>query len=113
MFKNNLNVSQKIENRAIIEELRQYIRLSMDCSETRIASLKTCTATTSVALKRPNPGAPDVVQIPVGKTYTKIGKFNLKAECLNNPFTYNVSYSTTPEVATSWNELFKIPIVCP
>ena len=107
-FKQNLSTTQKINERAAEEELRQYIRIGMDCAQTT-AAVTSCSGNAAVALKRSKAGAPDLV-VKSLKTYTKVGKYNLKAYCVSDKKTFNVDYSPTQ---TNWQKLFTIPIVCP
>ena len=117
-FKFNLDANQQINASAAAEELRQYIRIQIDCSQTNASAPAKCNSKEEVALKRAGAGAKDLVQKPQGKSYTEVGDFSLRAYCIGNPKTYNVDYGRTPKNPNSepnWGakSLFKIPGVCP
>ena len=115
-FKFNLKASQKINDLAAAEDLRQYIRIQIDCAQTTASAPTPCSSKESVALKRWGAGAKDLVQNPQGKSYTEVGDFSLRAYCVGNPKTYNVDYGRTPKnpnAQLDWKPLFKNPGVCP
>ena len=120
-FKFNLDESQKISDLAAAEELRQYIRIQIDCAQTIASAPANCNSQTPIALKRWGAGAKDLVQktnlnTKTSNSYTEVGYFSLRAYCVGNPKTYNVDYGRTPKNSNNqpdWKPLFKIPVVCP
>jgi Tfp pilus assembly protein PilE len=114
-FRNNLDATGRVADRASAEELRQYIRMGLDCDATKAATPASCAASRLIALKRTGTSTIDLVQIPTGNKYTAIGNYSLKAYCTGAALTYNVDFASTPKnprAAIKWETLFKIPIVC-
>jgi type II secretory pathway pseudopilin PulG len=123
-FKFNLDASQKINDSAAAEDLRQHIRIQIDCAQTTASAPTPCSSKEEVALKRWGVGAKDLVQKTnlnkntktKSNSYTEVGDFSLRAYCVGNPKTYNVDYGRTPKNSNNqpdWKPLFKIPVVCP
>ena len=115
-FKSNMTVSQKISDRAALEDLRQYIRIGLNCPATTAVAPSSCNSTRDVALMPALTGADALVAEKTSHVpYTVIGKYTLKAYCTGNPKTYNVKYTTGSSTSESltWKTLFNIPIVCP
>lgn len=111
MFKNQLTVSNKIEDRGEVEDLRNFIRLGVDCAETKTSWPASCPNGTVIALKRSSTATTPLVSTNTGSTRTKIGPYYLQAKCNGVAKQYMVFYSKV--FSTAGAPLFSTPKTCP
>jgi hypothetical protein len=111
MFKNQMTISNKIEDRGEVEDLRNFIRLGVDCTETKATWPASCPNGTVIALKRSSTATTPLVSTNTGSTRTKIGPYYLQAKCNGVAKQYMVFYSKVYSVAGA--ALFSTPRICP
>ena len=121
VFENNLIASKIVNNKAIVEDLEQYFKIAVDCNKTLAANLASCATGTPLTIKRKDNS--DLVQKPTVidaiTTYSTIGKFKLKASCLdivvnpNPPNGYTIKVEFFPNNKKRWQAIFnKLPLGC-
>ncbi len=116
MFRNQMIVSKKIENRGEVEDLRNYIRLGVDCTETTISWPTSCPNGKVIALKRGYTATYPLVSTNTGSMQTKIGPYYLQAQCSGVAHQYMVFYSKVNSIAGAPFDgapLFATPRICP
>lgn len=111
-------ISRKLELRGQREDLRNYIRLGIDCEQTKLTWPSPCKNGQIIELKRNLGASSPLVAAAVGKKRTKVGNYYLQAQCNGLANQYVVYYSTLAEPSTNKassdvNVLFSTPKVCP
>lgn len=98
------------QEKEAIEDMRNRIRMGLDCQKTATVVGATCPGT-PIQLRTPGDGV--LIQIPAGSVYTQEGSTKLQAFCTGSTEkSVNVQYLTAEPGAT-WKNLFDgVPIVC-
>ena len=119
-MKQQNQVSKKIEERGQIEDLRNYIRVGIDCEQTKLSWPQQCPNGTIIELKRNANAAEALVKAKANDQRTLIGgKYYLQAKCNGVPNQYDVYYEVKKAVPPSGNvppevfKLFSTPKACP
>jgi type II secretory pathway pseudopilin PulG len=102
----SLTIIKRIQDKSQLEDLRQNIRISIDCKRTKLDAPATCPVNTLTVLKRPT-GIIYINNTP--SNFTKIGKYKVKASCTSIKYQYRVEFQIS---SGPWNDLFTIPITC-
>ncbi len=111
-FQNTVSQALKtlklVEGSGKVEDVRQLLRIRVDCDRTFADGPATCTTGTAIALKA-NSGAV-VVTAATASPYTSINDIELRATCTSVPKVYFVEKLMAP--APGWNPLFTVPFSC-
>ena len=113
MFSNQITMRKKIQTLDDLENLRNMIRIGIDCPNTTSSLPATCVANTLLAIKRSGtaPGADLIAKKVSGNAITKIGDFYVAATCTGTLRNYIVKYGTTAAAVTT--NLFAVTTTCP
>ena len=105
-FKNSVDTMRALTVKSDFEDLRNYIRIGMDCSKT--------------FAKQPCSGAIQIVskgkdsRTLVAKNDAKLGVYFLKASCQVSEGMKFVKIKARRSAHDNWDELFtNVPLVCP
>ncbi len=91
----------------VLESVRQYLRVAIDCRETLASVATPCAEGTPLAIKRRNQSV--IITIPQGSAASKYGDYYLRAYCTRGD-DIRIEKSLDQQ---RWGDLFHVPISCP
>ena len=111
-FSAKLALASKISQKADLEDIREYLRIGIDCPQTMAAIPPLTHSGMLIALHDRNPATPALVRIPTTTIEpTRIGRIKIRANC---------AVSNCKQIATEffsnasnqWKPLQSVPKVC-